>query len=143
MSLADPTTAACAAQLRTVRRLIDDVWNLGHLELLTDLVSEGYVGHLPIGDHYGPQGLRIDIAAYRAALPDLVVTLEDLMSAGDRVARRYTLSGTHCERFMGIAATGLAVELHAIAIDRMADGKLIESWVQIDPFPAIHSQPSK
>jgi predicted ester cyclase len=127
--------------MRTVRRLIEDVWNLGHLDVLPDLVADGYIGHLPIGDHYGPQGVRIDIAAYRAAVPDLAVTLDDLMSVGDQVVRRYRLCGTHCERFMVIAATGLAVELHAIAIDRMADGKLIESWVQIDPFPAIRGQP--
>ena len=127
--------------MRAVRRLIDDVWNLGHLDMLTDLVADGYVGHLPIGDHYGPQGVRIDIAAYRAAVPDLAVTLDDLMSVGDRVVRRYRICGTHRKPFMGIPASGLPVALRAIAIDRIADGKLIESWVQIDPFPAIRGLP--
>ena len=124
------------AQVRAVRRLIDDVWNLGHFELLTDLVVDDYVGHLPIGDHYGPQGMRIDIAAYRTALPDLVVTVDDLLTAADKVVRRYTVSGTHCRPFLGIPASGLSVALHAIAIDRLVDGKLAESWVQIDPVPA-------
>ena len=54
----------------------------------------------------------------------------------DRMGRTLT--------FMARLVTdGWTAEPHAIAIDRMADGKLIESWVQIDPFPAIHSQPSK
>jgi steroid delta-isomerase-like uncharacterized protein len=125
------------AQAQTVRRLMDDVWNGGHFELLAELVADCYVGHLPIGDHYGPQGLRIDVAAYRTALPDLVVTLDDLLTAGDQVARRYTLCGTHRQPFMGVPASGHLVELHGIAIDRLADGKLIESWIQIDPFPTM------
>jgi steroid delta-isomerase-like uncharacterized protein len=139
MSISEPVTLSGVAQIRTIRRLIDDVWNLGNLDMLPELVADGYVGHLPIGDHYGPHGVRIDIAAYRSAFPDLTVTLEDLLTIGDRVVRRYTVCGTHREPFMGVPASGLAVELRAIAIDRMTDGKLIESWVQIDPFPANHS----
>ena len=138
MSLLEAGTLTGIAQMRMIRRLIDDVWNLGQLDLLPDLVANEFIGHLPIGDHYGPHGVRIDIAAYRTAFPDLTVTLEDLLTVGDRVVRRYTLRGTHREPFMGMPASGLPVELRAIAIDRMTDGKIIESWVQIDPFPTSH-----
>lgn len=136
--MSKPGFAGCsgAVQLRTVQRLIDEVWNDGNYDVLPDLVADDYVGHLPIGDHYGPEGLRIDIAAYRAALPDLVATVHDLLAAGDKIVRRYTLAGTHRQPFMGLPASDVLVELHGIAIDRLADGKLIESWIQIDSFPA-------
>ena len=88
------TTATTTANLDIVRRLMDEVWAAGRLQLIPELVADDYVGHLPIGDHYGPEGLRIDIAAHRAAFPDLTLRIDDLFASGDRVVRRYTLRGT-------------------------------------------------
>src|SRR5687768_2768919 len=121
-----------AANKELVRCLIEDVLGQGRIELIPALVAADHVGHLPIGDHYGPEGVRIDVAAYRAAVPDLAVTLDDLLADGDRVVRRFTLRGTHRGAFLGIPPSGRAVVLRAIAIDRVARGQLIESWVQID-----------
>lgn len=122
-----------------IRMLMDDVWGRGQLELLSTVVSEDYIGHLPIGDHYGPEGVRIDVAAYRTAFPDLSVTIDDLFAVGDRVARRYTLRGTHLHSFLGAPGHGQIVVLHAVAIDRFASGLLVESWVHGDCYPPIHS----
>ena len=105
------------------------------MELIPVLVAADHVGHLPIGDHYGPEGVRIDVAAYRAAFPDLSVTLEDLLADGDKVVRRFTLRGTHRHPFLGVPATREPVVLRGIAIDRLVDARLVESWVQIDGLP--------
>ena len=99
-------------------------------QLIPELVADDYVGHLPIGDHYGPEGLRIDIAAHRAAFPDLALRIDDLFASGDRVVRRYTLRGTLTRPLPGRAVTGKEpVTLRQIAIDRLADGRLLESWI--------------
>jgi hypothetical protein len=63
------TTAITTANLDIVRRLMDEVWAAGRLQLIPELVADDDVGHLPIGDHHGPEGLRINIAANRAAFP--------------------------------------------------------------------------
>lgn len=118
-----------------VRRLVEEVLGQGRLELLPDLVAADYIGHLAMGDHYGPGGVRIDIASYRRAFPDILVTLEDLLADGDKVIRRFTLRGTHQGTFLGVAASGRPVALRGIAIDRLAEGRLMESWVQIDGLP--------
>jgi steroid delta-isomerase-like uncharacterized protein len=115
-----------------VRRLVEEVLNRGQTGLLAELVAVDHVGHDPLGDHYGPEGLRIAVAEYRAAFPDLSVTVEDLVAEGDKVARRFTLRGTHAGPFMGIPATGRAVAASGIAIDRLAGGKVAESWVSLD-----------
>ena len=117
-----------------------EVLGRGRSELIPRLVAVVYIGHLPIGDHYGPEGGRIDIVAYRAAVPDLAVTLDDLLAVDDKVVRRFTLRGTHRGPFLGVAASGQPVTLRGIAIDRVAGSQLVESWVQVDDLviaPAI------
>ncbi len=115
-----------------VRRLVEEVINRGAIELLPLVVGPDHVGHDPLGDHYGPDGVRIGVAELRAAFPDLRVTIEDVMATGDRVARRFTIRGTHRGPFMGFPGTGRSVTATGIAIDRLADGKLAESWVCLD-----------
>jgi predicted ester cyclase len=115
-----------------VRRLMEDVLGQGRMKLLSELVAAEYVGHFALGDHYGPGGVQIDVAAYRTAFPDLAVTLDDLLAEGDKVVRRFTLQGTHRGPFLGVTGSGRAVVLRGIAIDRLADGRLVESWVQVD-----------
>jgi steroid delta-isomerase-like uncharacterized protein len=115
-----------------VRRLVEEVLNRGRTGLLAELVAADHVGHDPFGDHYGPEGLRIAVAEYRAAFPDLRVTVEDLVTAGDTVVHRFTLRGTHAGPFLGIPPTGRAVTAAGIAIDRLVGGKVAESWVVLD-----------
>jgi predicted ester cyclase len=123
----------------TVRRLMEDVLGQGRLTLLAKLVAAEYVGHFPLGDHYGPGGFQIEVASYRAAFPDLTVTLDDLLADGDKVVRRFTLRGTHRRPLLGVEASGRPVLLRGIAIDRLAGGRLVESWVQVESLRAVTS----
>jgi len=118
-----------------VRRLLEEVLGRGQLKLLPALVAPDYVGHLAMGDHYGPAGVRIDVTTYRVAFPDLTVTLEMLLADGDLVARCYTVRGTHQGAFLGSPASGRPVFLLGLAIDRLERGQLVESWVRIDGLP--------
>jgi predicted ester cyclase len=120
-----------------VRRLMEDVLGEGRLKLLPGLIATDYVGHLAIGDHYGPGGVRIEISAYRTAFPDLAVTLDDLLADGDKVIRRFTLQGTHHLPLLGIQPTGQLVVLHGIAIDRLTVGQLVESWVLVSGLSSL------
>lgn len=115
-----------------VRHLVQEVINRGNTDRLTELVAVDHVGHDPLGDHYGPEGTRIVVAEYRTAFPDLAVAIEDLVAAGGTVAWRFTLRGTHTGPFMGIPPTGRTVTAAGIAIDRLAKGRVIESWFCLD-----------
>jgi predicted ester cyclase len=119
--------------MAVVCRLLEEGYGQGNMSVLPHLVSPDYVGRLGIGDHYGPEGMRIDIAAYRALLPDLSVTIDDLFASGDTVARRFTLRGN--PRSVAGQPVNGPVELHGVAIDRLAGGLLVESWVVIAPLP--------
>ncbi len=121
----------------TVRRFVEEVLGDGNEDALPDLVAEDYVGHLPLGDHYGLDGARVDVAAWRGAFPDLAVTIEDLIPVRDRVVRRFVLRGTHRGPFLGLVATGRRIKVAGIAIDRLADGRIMESWVVIDLYGLV------
>jgi predicted ester cyclase len=67
-----------------------------------------------------------------AAFPDLEGKNIDTIAEGDKVVQRFAASGTHQGPFMGLAPTGKQVTLTGISIDQYADGKLINSWVEMN-----------
>jgi hypothetical protein len=123
------------ANIEVVRRLLTECLGKGLVRHLPDLITDEYVGHLPIGDHYGPEGTRITIAAYRRMIPDLSVAVDDLFAEGDKVCRRFRLSGTAGQLLANGKFGMVPVVLNGLAIDRLLDGRLVESWVLIDNLP--------
>ncbi len=71
-------------------------------------------------------------AEARAGFPDLSITVEDVMAEGDRVAARVTMRGTHRGEFQGISPTGKRVEVKAIDMFRISDGRIVEHWGHAD-----------
>lgn len=115
-----------------VVRFFEDAFNNGNYQLLREIIDDDHVSHLPTGDHYGPEGVRIDIACFRAAFPDLHLCLDDLIETDDHVAYRFTAEGTHTAPFMGLPASGRPIRVNGIGIDRLRAGKTVERWVQYD-----------
>jgi steroid delta-isomerase-like uncharacterized protein len=72
------------------------------------------------------------VATFVVAFPDLRLTVEDSVAAGDKVAARVTFRGTHRGAFQGIPPTGKQVTFSAIEFNRMEDGKVAEHWVELD-----------
>jgi steroid delta-isomerase-like uncharacterized protein len=116
------------------RRLVEEVFNGGRLELVDKLVASGFVGHDPSSPEptAGPAGLRERVAGYRSAFPDLTITIEEQIIEGDRVVTRWTGRGTHEGELFGIAATGKQATVSGITIDRIAGGRIVESWTSWD-----------
>ena len=68
----------------------------------------------------------------REGFPDLSITVEDVMSEGDLVTARVVMRGTHRGEFQGIAPTGKRVEVKAIDMFRISNGKIVEHWGHAD-----------
>ena len=71
-------------------------------------------------------------AEAREGFPDLSVVVEDVMAEGDRVTARVTMRGTHRGEFQGISPTGKRVEVRAIDMFRISEGKIVEHWGHAD-----------
>jgi len=66
------------------------------------------------------------------AVPDYSVTIEDQLAENDKVVTRWTARGTHKGKFQGIAPTGRQVSVTGMTISRFVDGKIAESWIELD-----------
>ena len=56
------------------------------------------------------------------------------MAHGDRVAVRFTFRGTHRGPFLGAEGTGEAVAVTGVAVHRIADDQIAETWLSWDAF---------
>ncbi len=111
------------------RRLVDEAFNQGKFDVIEELVAPTFVNHDPAtGDSKGPQGTRELIEGYRSAFPDIKITVEEQIAEGDLVATRWTATGTHKGELMGIAPTGKESTVTGVTIDKIKDGKIVESW---------------
>jgi steroid delta-isomerase-like uncharacterized protein len=115
------------------RRLNEEAFNQGKIDVIEELVAPTCVNHDPAtGDTKGPEGTRELIEGYRSAFPDLKITIEEQIAEGDLVASRWTGTGTHKGELLGIAATGKETTVTGITIEKVKDGKIVESWTNWD-----------
>lgn len=116
------------------RRLIEEVFNEGNLDLVDELIAPGFIHHDPNARHYGPGpgGFKHLLGHYRASIPDLNITLEDQIAEGDMVVDRWTATGTHTGELMGIPPTGNPIATTGISIHRIVDGQITETWNSYD-----------
>jgi len=109
--------------------VFEEIWNQGALEVADEVFAPDAVLHgLAAGDLAGPAAFKQVVGAYRAAIPDIHWAVDDQIAEGDMVISRLTGTGTHQGALMGIPATGLKVTVTSIAIVRIADGRIQESW---------------
>jgi predicted ester cyclase len=73
-----------------------------------------------------------DVAKIRRAFPDYAGTNVEQIAEGEKVANRFVFLGTHLGEFEGVTPTGKRVEFVGHSIDRVVEGKIVESWVEVD-----------
>jgi predicted ester cyclase len=105
------------ANKTVVRRLVDEVLNGGHLEVIDELYAPELV-----------PAVRRWIAPVRASFPDVHMEIVELIAEGDKVVGRFTCSATHLGEGLGQAPTGRRFDRAAVvAIFRFRDGKIVHA----------------
>ncbi len=115
-----------------MRRFIEEVWNKGNLEVADELFHPDHTSPSAPGLPAGPEGTKMIATAFRNAFPDYHMTIEQMAAEDDRVAARFLQSGTHKGELWGIPPTGKFAKFSEIGILRIADGKIVESWYDVD-----------
>ena len=93
----------------------------GDLEALDELMAP------ELADEF-----KRDVAEIRRAFPDYAGTNVEQIAEGEKVANRFVFLGTHLGEFEGVNPTGKRVEFVGHSIDRVVEGKIVESWVEVD-----------
>jgi steroid delta-isomerase-like uncharacterized protein len=119
------------------RQLLEQSFNAGKFELADQLIAADAVNHDPaepaeLRALRGPEVLKRTVSLYRRAFPDVRITVDDVIAAGDKVVLRWHSEGTHRGELAGLAATGAHGSVTGISIDHWKDGKVVETWTEWD-----------
>lgn len=108
------------------RRFLEEVVNTGAVERLSDFLAPEY--EAPLLGITGIDQAREHLLTFRRCYPDMVATVEGQVAEGDIVATWYVTRATHLGSFPGLPATGKAITLRAVNVQRIRDGRIVEHW---------------
>jgi predicted ester cyclase len=119
------------------RRILEECFNGANFAAADELIAPEAFNHDPAQPAHmrglrGPEALKRSVRMYRAAFPDLHLTIDDVIAAGDKVAIRWHTEGTHRGELEGLAPTGAHGSVTGISIDHWQGGKIVESWTEWD-----------
>jgi predicted ester cyclase len=114
-----------------IRRMFEEVINLGKLELVDELFDPEFVSETPQGA-FDREGFKQYVEGWRAGFPDVYCEVGDFVEEGDRVAWSVRAKGTHTGEFMGIPATGRSVDFDSLNIATMRNGRGLYHKVVMD-----------
>ena len=116
---------------RTIREFTRIFKNEHNVDGVSHLFDRSFVHHLRGPLPPGFEGLRQVGIMMNGAFPDVVVTEEDLIAAGDKVVERSSAAATHKGAMMGTPPTNKRIKWSEIHIYRLRDGKIAEHWPEI------------
>jgi steroid delta-isomerase-like uncharacterized protein len=124
-----------------VERFYNVVWNQADEDEARKILDADFRFRASLGPELrGPGGFIAYMRTLRAALPDFICTIEELIATGDRVAARMSFQGTHRGKFFGIAATGRDIRWNGAAFFKTSGDCITELWVLGD-IEAVRHQP--
>ena len=116
-----------------IRRFYEEI-DRGNIAAMDELVSENYVNHDPPpfpGLSAGLAGLKEVFRMFQAATPGHHV-IEDQIAEGDKVVTRLRGVGSHEGELAGIPRSGNKLDVRALAVHRIENGKIVEHWSTVD-----------
>jgi predicted ester cyclase len=130
-----------AAAIKTATRTyFEQLLNHGNNAAADTILAPDIQFHYPLADLDGADAVKAYVAAVRKAFPDIVFTVDTLISEGEHVAARWSLVGSQTGEFRGQAPTGRRVNVPGNTIFRFVDGKIKEMWVAFGPAQFVKSQ---
>lgn len=121
---------------KLVRDFVAIVKNERRLERMPDFFAPDYIEHNEVVASFGKSiaGYQAFLGHLFAAYPDDKVTIEQLVATADSVAYRASESGTHKGTFLDIPATNKHATWTEIQFFKIANGKIVEHWVDVDIY---------
>jgi len=110
-------------------RMVDEVVNQGHFDVVDELFDPGYIDHsAPPGAPGGLDGVKAVFGMFRTGFPDVKFTIEQMVAEGDMVATFVHGEGTNDGEFMGRPPSGKSARWQSTGFFRVKNGKIVEHW---------------
>lgn len=128
---ASPWHVMAANNARLVRQVIEEIWNGGDLELADQVFAPDYVNHGGLIPDLvrGPEAIKVSVAMYRLAFPELRVAVVDVLAQGQMVALHWAAHTTRGHDGGSDAPDRDPDTLHGMTFGRMSGGQIAESWM--------------
>lgn len=123
---------------RALHRWID-LANSRKLDALREVWADDLILHQGSTQLRGLDAFVGVLEVFYAGIPDLHITVEDVLASGDIAIMRSSSRGRHTGEFMGIPATGRTVSYAGINTFRFAGGKIVEEWFNDDMHALMRS----
>lgn len=114
-----------------VRRLYEEI-DKGNLDVVDELWAADHVFHNAGSPPMDATSHKQLLQMYQDAFGDWRQEITNMISEDDQVVTFFTFHGTHRGELMGIPPTGETVEVVAVAIDRLKDGRIAQEWTVFD-----------
>ena len=131
VSLCPAARADTADNVRTARRVFLESMAEGRFDRLEEIYGRNFVAHGASADYT----LEQDSAAtksWRAAMPDLKVTVERTVAGKDLVAVHWKAVGTNTVVAGGMPGNGARIGIEGMTFFRFSSGRIVEAWTIID-----------
>ncbi|MGD8833640.1 MAG: ester cyclase [Desulfobacteraceae bacterium] len=118
-----------------VRKIYEEVYNKGNLDLLDDLIDPKYIRHQPpMKTVQGLDAYKKFITEVRNAYTNFEIRLDEILVDGNKSVVRITLSGKHTGKTPTLLAppTGKDIAMVGCAVATWENGKIVEEWVYND-----------
>jgi steroid delta-isomerase-like uncharacterized protein len=115
-----------------IRRFYEEI-DAGNIDAMDELVAPDYMNHDPPfpGLAPGREGLKQVFKMFWEGTPG-THTVEDQIAEEDKVVTRLRARGRFERELAGIPPTGNEMDVTAIAVHRIAGGKIVEHWSEVD-----------
>jgi len=122
-----------------VRRLIDEGFSQGHLDVCDELIADEIVEHQDYGPGHPPgaAGVKVVVTSLRRAFSDFKLEIEDVVVAGDTVWTRNVATGTNDGPYMGYPPSGRSFRVYVFDVMRVVGGRVVEHWGVPDRVGAL------
>ncbi len=112
-----------------VRNAIEEAWNDGSLDAVEKYYAPEFTFYQEGGGVvHGVESFKEWVTTIHTAFPDVKYVINAMYAEDDKVATRYSITGTHTGDFKGLPPTNKPVDLTGHIIHRIKDGKKVEAW---------------
>lgn len=131
VSLCARAVAGTADNVTLAKRVFLENMAQGRFERLDEIYGPSFVAHGASANYT----LEQDTAAsgsWRAAMPDLKVTVERTVAGRDVVAVHWQAVGTNTVAAGGMPGNGDRIGIEGMTFFRFASGRIVEEWSVVD-----------